>query len=178
MTDRMKLPNGDTIELGGYGVTRDGRKVGPMVGNGCITYKFLFDGFSYTIDGFMCSDKRAHPDDIIAAWKEPAAEPVLFKDMTDAEQGALLLAKHRGEAIYYLLYGLPDNGWKKYENQTFDPRHAYRVAPPEPKVETVVFYFSDNTLPDLFRYPFHTHSITLTVDDGIINGVAKVEALE
>ena len=137
MTKSMKLPNGDVIELGGYGVTRDGRKVGPMrIGHG-FSYPFIMRGTQHTADGHYWAHKSLAPNDIIAAWKEPAAEPVLFKDMTDAEQGALLLAKHRGEAIYYLLYGLPDNGWKKYENQTFDPRHAYRVAPPEPKIEHV-----------------------------------------
>jgi len=64
---------------------------------------------------------------------QAATEPVLFKDMTDAEQGALLLAKHRGEAIQR--FG--DMGdWLRC-NPTFNPDSAYRVAPPKPKIEHV-----------------------------------------
>jgi len=86
----------------------------------------------YSVRGF---EELSYVSDeaVEAAWKEPATEPVLFKDMTDAEQGALLMAKHRGEAIQR--FG--DMGdWLRC-NPTFNPDSAYRVAPPKPKIEHV-----------------------------------------
>ena len=132
MTNKMKLPNGDVIEIGGYGVTRDGRKVGPMVKGENKPYPFTLSNMSYDVDGCRCNVGK-YLSDIIAAWKEPAAEPVLFKDMTDAEKGALLLAKHDGKDIQK--WGDKD-GWQKCD-PAFMPNNAYRVAPPEPKIEHV-----------------------------------------
>jgi hypothetical protein len=133
MTDKMKLPNGDLIELGGYGVTRDGRKVGPMVKGENKPYPFTLSNMSYDVDGCRCNVGKYRAD-IIAAWKEPAAEPVMFKDMTDAEKGALLLAKHRGEIVQY--WGPSSKEWIRFRG-VMVPDLAYRVAPPEPKIEYV-----------------------------------------
>ena len=132
MTKSMKLPNGDVIELGGYGVTRDGRKVGPMrIGHG-FSYPFIMRGTQHTADGHYWAHKSLAPNDIIAAWKEPVAEPVPFKDMTDAEKGALLLAKFYGKGIE--VFGRITKTWKICD-PLFNTDAAYRVAPPAPKVE-------------------------------------------
>lgn len=133
MTNKMKLPNGDVIEIGGYGVTRDGRKVGPMVKGENKPYPFTLSNMSYDVDGCRCNVGK-YRSDIIAAWKEPAAEPVLFKDMTDAEKGALLLAEHMGQRIE--AFGPVMRTWA-YCDPKFNPDVAYRVAPTEPKIEHV-----------------------------------------
>lgn len=133
MTNSIKLPNGDTIEIGGYGVTRDGRKVGPMTISENKPFPFTLSYMFYETAGWA-SDIGEYRSDIIAAWKEPAAEPVLFKDMTDAEKGALLLAKHEGKAIEAFAQVM--KAWKMCD-PAFHQELAYRVAPPAPKIEHV-----------------------------------------
>ena len=60
--------------------------------------------------------------------------PKLMRDMTDAEQGALLLAHHRGKKIQVFLDGIPK--WDRTSRPTWKPDLAYRVEP-EPQRETV-----------------------------------------
>jgi hypothetical protein len=67
-------------------------------------------------------------------------QPKLWKDMTDAEKGALLLADQRGEEIQ----GTVPNGgghnwvsWTECQRPCWDDGTAYRVKPKAPKVETV-----------------------------------------
>jgi hypothetical protein len=52
-------------------------------------------------------------------------KPVLFKDMSDAEQGALLLAQHRGETIEVSCGG----GWCKVGKPVWSSDTFYRIAP-------------------------------------------------
>ena len=62
--------------------------------------------------------------------------PKLWKDMTDAEKGELLLACHNGET----LQSHWSRGWS--DLYTFEPRlyprFAYRIKPKAPKVETFI----------------------------------------
>jgi hypothetical protein len=73
-----------------------------------------------------------------AMWFEMVskAEPVVWKDMSDAEKGKLLLAHHNGLAIEYYV-----DGWA-VDNE-FDPAEfsdiAYRVAEVKPVVTSVWF---------------------------------------
>lgn len=78
----MTLPNGDVIHEGGYGVTRDGRKVGPITKGRTILFGCEPMGFSagsYWYDGGFCRKSHApHNHDIVAAWVEdnkPAKDP-------------------------------------------------------------------------------------------------------
>lgn len=142
MTHEMRLPNGDVIREGGYGRTRDGRKVGPIwLGRDkdCATYRWTDDPTSRGRwddegeDGNVYAGQES-VFDIIAAWRDEPAAPVLWRDMTDAEKGALLLAHHEGKVIDYRLFG--GGSWLTIDDPTFGDVHAYRVRP-EPKRETV-----------------------------------------
>ena len=60
--------------------------------------------------------------------------PTLWKDMTDAEKGTLLLACHNGETLQSHFM----RGWSDlctFEPRLY-PRFAYRIKPKTPKVET------------------------------------------
>ncbi len=59
--------------------------------------------------------------------------PKLWRDMTDAEKGALLLAHHEGKVIEVWRRG--SGGWATFP-ECFHENEAYRVRP-EPKVEVV-----------------------------------------
>ena len=61
-------------------------------------------------------------------------QPKLWREMSDAEKGALLLAHHQGEAIQLRHKG---GGWFEVEEPAFASTLAYRVKPKAPKVETV-----------------------------------------
>jgi hypothetical protein len=58
--------------------------------------------------------------------------PTLWKDMTDAEKGELLLAYHDGAVIECNI----DNGVWFYSDPQWNAAHAYRIKPKAPKVET------------------------------------------
>ena len=63
--------------------------------------------------------------------------PKLWRDMTDAEKGALLLAKHEGKEVQWCPDGYWTNAWAVQ-----DP-YAYRIRP-EPKVDVVTMYAASN----------------------------------
>ena len=50
--------------------------------------------------------------------------PPLFRDLTDAEAGALLLAQHRGQTIEYFMCG----AWRSLNEPGFFGQFAYRIA--------------------------------------------------
>jgi hypothetical protein len=58
-------------------------------------------------------------------------QPKLWKDMTDAEKGALLLAVHEGAEIDWNCQVARGGGWAGWATP-----YAYRVKPKAPKVET------------------------------------------
>jgi len=55
----------------------------------------------------------------------------MWKDMTDEEKGALLLAKHKGRAIQTTIEQKYPGGWHLVDPQWTDGQH-YRVKPAEP----------------------------------------------
>lgn len=70
---------------------------------------------------------------IISRASEP---PKLWRDMTDAEKGALLLAYHNDEKCLEVWLG---GEWVYCGKSTWDNDTSYRVRP-EPKVETVTIH--------------------------------------
>jgi hypothetical protein len=106
-------------------------------------------------------------------------EPKLWRDMTDAEKGALLLAHHEGKVIEWSGISATTGGltgWSKCPNRFLwygefeDMGFAYRVKP-EPKVETVTLYGNtDGTTYLNFglrgAVEFDTHRITFDTIDG------------
>lgn len=69
----------------------------------------------------------------------PADAPKLWRDMTDAEKGALLLAHYEGKVIECFNSHLPGK-WRLKAHGGWITYFAYRVRPPEPKRETVALY--------------------------------------
>ena len=93
--------------------------------------------------------------------------PTLFGDMTDAEKGALLLAKHEGSEIQ----GWSEWGW--VDGMRLNSNNvAYRVKP-KPVVETVVLTGSSELGWIFSDAECHkdTHRLTLTITDGDITDV-------
>ena len=103
-------------------------------------------------------------------------KPVLWRDMTDAEKGALLLASFRGKVIEGTRLDVPED-WRVTVIGL--DNIAYRVKP-EPKVETVTLYghVGVNTYFNLDRSIRDTHRITFNRRDGKTDvDSAKMEEL-
>lgn len=124
------------IEEGKYYRTRDGLKVGPMKPSGDEDWPWIVeegDGHCWANNGSSVADIDS--PDLIAEWTD---EPRPWKDLTDAEKGALLLAHHEGKVIE--AYDSVDCEW---ESGPPAPIWLYNVAyriKPEPKRETVTLY--------------------------------------
>lgn len=80
-----------------------------------------------TVTGFLHDWREAK---VISRASE---KPKLWRDMTDAEKGALLLAHLNNKKCLQVWRG---NEWVDCGNSTWKPDIAYRVRP-EPKIETV-----------------------------------------
>ena len=76
-------------------------------------------------DGGECQASSSKFIIISRATPTPTTIPTLWRDMTDAEKGALLLAKHEGKGIEYRN---EDGYWSVLFIQFFDD-HAYRIKP-------------------------------------------------
>lgn len=66
-------------------------------------------------------------------------KPKLWRDMTDAEKGALLLAYHEGKVIEGRSEPWPSDEWIEIQVPAWCDDSAYRVRH-EPKVETVTIH--------------------------------------
>lgn len=84
------------------------------------------DGF---IDRYRCWDTCSNFRIISRA----TPEPKLWRDMADAEKGALLLAHHEGKVIEYFI---DDCGWMKCHDPDWNNNSAHRIRP-EPNLVTV-----------------------------------------
>jgi hypothetical protein len=106
--------------------------------------------------------------------------PKLWRDMTDAEKGALLLAHHEGKVIEEMVtektFPVDVSGvWLVWTGE-FRPKDniAYRIRP-EPKRETVTLIGDDIR----FSWAFNGHRITFDLIDGKPNLASiKMEELE
>jgi len=100
-------------------------------------------GSYYTVNNYSeVTGKNANgATGICAKWRiiSRASDdtPKLWRDMTDEEKGALLLAEHEGEVIEYSFMGEED--WAYIPSPNWTATHAYRVKP-EPVRETVTLY--------------------------------------
>jgi hypothetical protein len=100
--------------------------------------------------------------------------PTLWKDMTDAEKGTLLLAHHDGAVIEFFLH----IHWRGIDWQPrWKPGCAYRIKPKAPKVETFISrvqLWDDEGVPRMCHGHYDdqgkianiTHTYTIT--DGIV----------
>lgn len=150
------------IEEGKFYRTRDGRKVGPMVGEG---FKWV-DGFGGDMDPEWSNEPvfKSRRDMVE---RVGVAKPKTWGEMTDEEKGALLLAEHEGKDIQALALDHDGSSWvrKHLKSQWFD-HVAYRVKP-EREVETVTLYSfrPDEEFGNEYR-DTDTHRITFDLIDG------------
>lgn len=154
------------IEAGKYYKTRDGRKVGPMVRDQKTETPYVWDagvtGLSFTKRGEVFEGVEGRGD-LIAEWTDT---PKLWRDMTPAEKGALLLAHHEGKVIEYS-YGCSDIWRKCAANEpVWEKGAAYRVKPADPVVETVTLHMDDAQCVTRGRCSGDTHTITFNLIDG------------
>jgi hypothetical protein len=104
-------------------------------------------------DGYVCA--RIYDGDDNYSWFMPAGSyepygetPTLWRDMTDAEKGALLLAKHEGKYIEFKNnYDTPE--WKYISDPVWSPECAYRIKP-TPKVEQHAMRLVGNDTGDVY----------------------------
>ena len=98
----------------------------------------------------------------------------IFDEMTDAEQGALLLAKHRGEVIQVLS---ADHGWQDCRDARFIGEFVYRVKPKD-EVKDHKVYIKKNCLGEwVTMHGGHdkaTHEVTFNEIDGEIDCASAV----
>ena len=89
----------------------------------------------------------------------------LWKDMSRAEKGEILLAHYEGKTIQCNLFG--GNAWSTFHDITFSDQHAYRVKP-EPMVREVELYFGKLVEGALVRKHWSdTHKLKMKLIDGI-----------
>ena len=86
--------------------------------------------------------------------------PKLWRDMTAEEKGALLLAHHEKKGIDFW----NDGEWDE-SSPAWHPDNAYRIRP-EPKVETVTFYWNLGQSAFTTKGVASTHRITFNLIDG------------
>jgi hypothetical protein len=150
---------------GKYYRTADGRKVGPI--------KNVHGNFVVLVDSpapyyrTVTTDPHALPSRlfVVAEWTD---EPKAWRNMTDAEKGALLLAHHEGKVIEQWIVSPGYSGWVEhlppFTKQPFRGGCAYRVRP-EPKRETVRCWWDGYDI-ETFNGVACTHRITFETIDG------------
>lgn len=108
-------------------------------------------------------------------------KPKLWRDMTDAEKGALLLAHHEGKVIEGRNESWPNDGWIEIRVPSWWNDSAYRVRP-EPKVDTVKQGYKTNSSGKFVTtsaLDHATHVVTFNMIDGKPDYASiKMESLE
>ena len=126
------------IEEGKYYRTSDGHRVGPMKPGG-------YEGWPWIVEegnGYFWADNGSSvgaidSPDLIAEWTD---EPRPWKDLTDEEKGALLLAEYEGPNFCVEYKPNGDDGWgQKHKAEAYVDDWTYRIKP-EPTRETVALY--------------------------------------
>jgi len=109
--------------------------------------------------------------------------PTLWRDMTPAEKGALLLAHHEGKAIEWLARVQPENDWGEWspcdddclwDGTSFGEGFAYRIAPPEPVVKT----YTQERWVSMHETGRGAFSILFGWIDGAVKGTAKLTTVD
>jgi hypothetical protein len=142
----MTLPDGDKLYEGDYGRTRDWQRQGPAVYNKKAEdwSKWSLGDKGYYSDGRWSVCSPNDPSDIIAKWTDAPAEPVLWRDMTPEQKGALLLAHQEGKVIE--VKEVHQSNWSRNDYPEWWREFAYRVRP-EPKRETRPLYYGGQFVP-------------------------------
>lgn len=95
-------------------------------------------------------------------------KPKIWRDMTDAEKGALLLAHHEGKVIEGRNESWPNDEWVEIRVPSWWNYSAYRVRP-EPKVDTVKQGYKTNSSGKFVTtsaLDHATHVVTFNLIDG------------
>jgi len=139
------------IEEGKYYRTQDGRKVGPArkINDDFTWARWHSGGEILEVVGVRRED--AFDTKLVSEWTNT---PKLWRDMTDEEKGALLLAHHEGKVIEWNGTSAKTGEWTGWEacdddclwDGDFDGEgFAYRIKPePVREVERVTIVNADN----------------------------------
>lgn len=189
----MKLEVGKTYELANGEVRECTRMFGdnPLAVSTYGFGPFVVDGAFYHQDGthgsgvcpllnvIRCVDEEAVTDSSGCVMCDLGVcddDPTLWRDMTPEQKGALLLAHHEGKVIEF--WSASSECWVA-SSPGWMYGYAYRIKP-EPEVETVVLYgrlTGSDKIFAAYQDDGDTHSITLTIRDGVVDPVAQVEEL-
>lgn len=150
------------VKVGGFYKSRDGRKIGPMVGKKFKWVQWL-DSFSYNEwrnDGTHRKDDMSAADDLVAEWVDdaPKATPATWADMTADQRAAIPQATlddptnplqipwgawseaARKDVVWADHCGervqvMAKSGWERC-TPAFAKGSAYRIPPAPPEIET------------------------------------------
>jgi hypothetical protein len=117
--------------------------------------------------GFSYVNAKGESLGVLTSWRiisrAPSDEtPKLWRDMTDAEKGALVLARYRGYVIAW--WNDVEKQWSTKPVEYWADYVAYRVH--DPKVETVTIYGRPDVEWVWDRCDYDTHRITFATIDG------------
>jgi len=169
----MKIEVGDTVELNNGEVHGVSRMIGddPDHENDLGYGPFVIDETKYHQDGRFAdcgysdtlSVKRIISRATDDTQSSQEGEPKLWRDMTDEEKGALLLAHHEGKVIEFSFEG--EGEWSTIPSPSWTASRSYRVKP-EPVRKVKSLYWRKGTGGFCGPAPHDTHRITFETVDG------------
>jgi hypothetical protein len=110
------------LKIGRYYKDSKGNKCGPMRKRTDGLWGYVGSNSVFWINGSSC---HSDTPSLVSEWIEPKAEPKPFGELSDVEQGALLLAGYKGENIEN-----STNGVDWYQGKPlWLPMHIYRIGP-------------------------------------------------
>jgi len=122
------------IETGKFYRDAEGNKVGPIVSGTNFCWSKGKCRLADPVWNHNGTNRYQAGLDLVAEWPD---HPTVWRDMTEAEQGALLLAHHQGKVIECYPPVL-ESGWRVNVSPAWGSNFAYRVRPePEVKVFAV-----------------------------------------
>jgi hypothetical protein len=86
------------LKVGQYYKDTDGNKCGPMRKRTDVRWVYAGSNDIFFINGSSCFPGTPN---LVSEWVEPKAEPRPFGELSDVEQGALLLASYKSEKIEF-----------------------------------------------------------------------------
>ena len=170
--EQLGVKAGDVVDLvsSGSGLVDNGKTY-------TVRTKETYTGNVYSKGDIWAEDDRGFWVSFTCDWifkliSRADDKPKIWDDMTDAEKGALLLAKHEGKPLQMLIGG----DWFDHDG-TFAVNVAYRIKP-ESVVETVVLYGRAVGFFEGRKGITDTHKLTYTTTNGVIDcDSVKMEVL-
>ena len=168
LSDNHGLKAGDAVEYTAIGE--------PAFEPLFFVFRGWVNGVPYSMDQVAGGLTSLREDDraVFRIVSSADDKPKIWDDMTNAEKGALLLAKYEGKPLQMLIGG----DWFDHDG-IFAVNVAYRIKPePEPVVETMVLYGDARGNFATIKFNSDTHKLTYTITNGVIDcDSVKMEVL-